>query len=185
MRFGRSAVAAGLLLAGSLALRGELQQWVQRLSAGPLIALFFRTVSLPDGAVAIRRPPAETRAALSDAILVKPAVGNLYRLRAHEDERALDFTAAEADWRKYSQLQHNAAGYMALADYYHRREQAAQELRALQSVAALKTDPVRPLEKQAPWRATERILAVVDDEGLSPVRVRRRSRRVAAPAPYR
>ena len=169
MKSGKYVGAAALLLSASLALRGELQEWVQRLPAGPLISIFFRSVSMPDGAVAIRRNPSETRAALNNAILVKPAVSNLYRLRAHEDERALDFTAAEADWRKYAQLSRNhIESYTELADYYHRREQGAKEIQALQTVASAKTGPLTPLDQQIPWKATERILAVVDEEGFAP-----------------
>ncbi len=151
--FKRTLAAAALLCGGALAIRGELQIWVQHLAVGKL-APFFRTVSMPGGDIEVRRPPAETRAALSDAILKSPDVMENYSLRAHEDELALDFVAAEADWRMYAR---RANDYIALADYYERREQPQKEVAALEVVAGLKAGT---------YAAVERILTVADTEGL-------------------
>jgi hypothetical protein len=53
--------------------------------------------------VPILRPPAETRPALTTLISGAPRDAMLYRLRAQEAEVALDFVAAEADWKAYAQ----------------------------------------------------------------------------------
>ena len=77
---------------------------------------------MPAGPVEARRPPTETRAALTELIGAKPADQDLYRLRGSEAELALDFAAAEADWRKYAELlPDRRAGQAALADFYHPR----------------------------------------------------------------
>jgi Flp pilus assembly protein TadD len=149
LRFSRKlTLAAGALCC--LALHAELSQWVQNLAVeSGLQAVFFRTVSLPAGDVEARRPPAETRPALTELIAAKPTDAQLYRLRASEAELALDFTAAEADWRKYAELAHD---YLALADFYHRRLRPLDEIRALDSVAS--------------QNAFERSIAVVREQGL-------------------
>jgi Flp pilus assembly protein TadD len=127
-------VAVGLC---ALALHAELGEWIEHLAVeSGLQRVFFRTVSLPAGPVEARRPPAETRPALTELIAASPTSAELYRLRASEGELALDFTAAEADWRKYAQLYTDrAAGYLALADFYHRRLRPADEVQALDIVA--------------------------------------------------
>ncbi|MGH9668754.1 MAG: hypothetical protein ACRD3A_01395, partial [Terriglobales bacterium] len=100
------------LLAGSLAVlallaigaRADLARWVQDVeAAGRLEAVFFRAVALPGGPALVRRPPEETRAALSQLISAAPSDAELLSLRALEDEQQLDFAAAEADWKQYAQ----------------------------------------------------------------------------------
>ena len=131
----RLALIAAVLCA--LTLHAELGEWVEHLAVeSGLQRVFFRTMSLPAGAVEARRPPAETRPALAELIAARPTSADLYRLRASEAELALDFTAAEADWRKYAQLHADrAASYLALADFYHRRLRPADEVQALDMVA--------------------------------------------------
>jgi cellulose synthase operon protein C len=104
---------------------------------------------LPYGAIDGRRPPRETRPALTARIAAQPKDANLYRLRAGESELALDFPAAEADWKTYASLSNDG---IALADYYHRRLQTAQELAALDAVAT----PA----------AFERAIKLAEDQGL-------------------
>ena len=149
MKFSRKLIlAAGALCC--LALHAELAQWVQNLAVeSGLQGVFFRTVSLPAGDVEARRPPAETRPALTELIAAKPTDAQLYRLRASEAELALDFTAAEADWRKYAEL---SRVYLALADFYHRRLRPLDEIRALDAVAS--------------QNAFQRSIAVVREQGL-------------------
>jgi hypothetical protein len=72
---------------------GELPSWIRNIDAGSAVeAVFFRMMSLPSGAVAFRRPPSETRPALTDLIKTQPHNAELYSLRALEDEQQLDFT---------------------------------------------------------------------------------------------
>lgn len=168
MRFGKAGLAAAAFsLAGAAAFGGVLEQWVQHLSAGPTLAVFFRSVPMPGGNVQIRRSPAETRPALAGLIAAKPRVASLYRMRAHEDEAALDFPAAEADWRKFAGMSANRAeGYTALADYFHRREEPLKEVEALGVVEKCKTNPITPLTEQLPWKAVERTQTVASEEAL-------------------
>ena len=95
---GALVVSAGLTLAAM----GELPSWIRDVEANSAIeAAFFRMMSLPNGAVAFRRPPSETRPALGELIKGQPHNAELYSLRALEDEQQLDFTAAEPDWKAY------------------------------------------------------------------------------------
>ena len=72
--------------------------------------------------MAFRRPPHETRPALTDLIKAQPRNADLYSLRALEDEQQLDFTAAEADWKAYVENSTDKiSAQLALADFYHRR----------------------------------------------------------------
>jgi hypothetical protein len=74
--------------------RGALPSWTRNIEVGTAIeAAFFRAMSLPGGPVQFRRPPSETRPALSDLIKAQPKNADLYSLRALEDEQQLDFTA--------------------------------------------------------------------------------------------
>ena len=79
-----------LAIAGSLTAMGELPSWIRNIeSASAREAAFFRMMSLPKGAVAFRRPPSETRPALTDLIRSQPRNADLYSLRALEDEQQL------------------------------------------------------------------------------------------------
>ena len=114
-----------------------------------LRGVFFRSMVLPYGTIDGRRPPRETRPALSERIKTSPDNAALYRLRAGEAELALDFTSAEADWKTHARLANDG---IALADYYHRRLQTAPELAALDAVAT----PA----------AFERAIQLSEDQGL-------------------
>ena len=151
MRSFRSfALALALVLVASVPLHSTLSEWVQNLASETgLRGVFFRSMALPYGTIDGRRPPSETRPELAARIKASPKDAYLYRLRAGEDELALDFTAAEADWKMYASL---SKDNLALADYYHRRLQTAQELAALDAVAT----PA----------AFERAIKLAEDQGL-------------------
>ena len=157
LRFGsclKMLIGACLLAGGALLVRGELQPWIQHTPAGPAVETLFRSVAMPGGAVPILRPPAESRPALTSLIAAAPRDAMLYRLRAQEAEVALDFAAAEADWKAYG-------GQIELADFYHRRMRPRDELAALTAaVAAAKDDPLLPATAQKGWRAFERMAAL-------------------------
>jgi len=160
-----------LAIAASLAAMGELPSWIRNIeSASAIEAAFFRMMALPGGAVPFRRPPAETRPALSELIKNQPRNADLYPLRAFEDEQQLDFGAAESDWKEYvNGASHKTNAQLALADFYHRRLRPADEIRSLVLVASappITAEKLTPPAQQQPWRAFERIFGIIQEQGL-------------------
>src|SRR5271169_540154 len=141
-------VVFGALIGATVAL-GELPPWIRNIDAGRAVeAAFFRSMSLPNGAVAFRRPPSETRPALSALIKTQPRNAELYSLRALEDEQQLDFAAAESDWKSYVENSSDKiSAQLALADFYHHRLRSTDEIKTLSLVA---NAPLRVAEKLAP-----------------------------------
>ena len=161
-------MGAALFAAGA---RGELPAWIRNVEGrSALEAVFFRWMTLPGGQVMHRRPPSETRPELQGLAAQQPNTAKLYSLLALEDEQQLDFSAAEADWKKFADANADkgAAG-LALANFYHRRLRPQDEIRVLSDVASL---PAQPAEKltaaagQQSWRAFERIFTVIRQQGL-------------------
>ncbi|HET6843685.1 MAG TPA: hypothetical protein VFK06_18695 [Candidatus Angelobacter sp.] len=159
------------LAAGVLAARAAMPEWIQNIEVRSLLeAAIFRTVSLPGGPIAIRRPPAETVPALGEMIRQQPQQGELYSLRALEEEQKLDFVPAEADWKLYVQNgSDKAAAYLALADFYHRRHRPQDEVTALSAAGRLPspaTERFTGTGEQRSWQAFERIFHVVEAQAL-------------------
>ncbi len=162
-----------LLAITSLALtaKGELPAWIRNIEAKSAVEqAFFRAMHLPYGDVMFRRPPAETRPALGELIRQQPANADLYSLRALEDEHQLDFAAAEKDWKEYADRTSNkAAARWDLADFYHRRLRSQDEIETLRAIG---NSPSSAGEKFAPpteqdsWKAFERILGIIQAQGL-------------------
>ncbi len=166
MKFGRWTLAGTGLIAAVL-LRGEMQEWVQHLPSGDWLKVFFSQATLPDGAVEVRRPPSETRPALTQLIAAHPSEAALYRLRAQEAELQLDFAPAEADWRRYVSLSRDSgAAWLELADYYDRRHQPAAEVEALRTVGRAASDKFTPVTMQKSWQAFQRALRVITEQAL-------------------
>ncbi len=152
---------AGLLLLVALGAAARLPEWVRDLESGHRLGeVFFEAVSLPGGPLLARRPPGETRAALSALIAAEPTRADLHSLRGREAERQLDFVAAEVDWKRQAELgEDRAAGTLALADFYQRRARPRDEAKALLAVAELPAaDTETPHTQQKSWQAFERIL---------------------------
>jgi len=162
-------IAVFVALAGwMVSARASLPSWFRNIEASSAIeSAMFREMSLPGGAVLFRRPPSETRPALSELMRSQPANANLYSLRAREDEQQLDFVAAESDWKKAAT---SASSQFALADFYHRRVRPLDEIKALSVVANAPADAsevlIAPSEQQS-WRAFERIFNIIQDQGMS------------------
>jgi hypothetical protein len=135
---------------------GSLGDWVQTLRNDAAIQhALFRPMAMPSGAVDVRRPPSETRPELSKLIATQPSNAELRRLRASEAELAMDYIAAEADWREYARLAADHAGAaIALADFYHRRLRPLDEIQALDRAA------------QAGSNVFERIVELVQEQAL-------------------
>jgi tetratricopeptide (TPR) repeat protein len=150
---------------------GALPAWLRNIEGRTeLEAAFFRLMTLPGGEVTFRRPPSETRPALGDLLKKQPENAELYALRALEDEQQLDFTAAEADWKSSGEkASEKCAAQLSLADFYHRRLQPLDEIKALSAVAGAPPDPsekLTPASEQRSWRAFERIFGVIRRQGL-------------------
>jgi len=161
-----------LAIAGSLGAMGELPSWIRNIeSASAIEAAFFSMMSLPGGAVPFRRPPSETRPALTELIKSQPRNADLYSLRALEDEQQLDFTAAESDWKAYAvNASDKVNAELALADFYHRRLLPGDEIKTLSLVATappIAAETLTPLSQQQSWGAFERIFGIIQDQGLS------------------
>jgi predicted Zn-dependent protease len=160
-------VAAGFVVTAS----GALPSWIRNVEAGTAIErAFFRMMPLPYGNVLFRRPPAETRLAIGELIQQKPASAELYSLRALEDERQLDFTAAESDWKLYVEKSANkTAAQLALADFYQRQLRPQEEIAVLSIIASAPPDASErsiPAVEQQSWRAFERIFGIIQAQGL-------------------
>ncbi len=167
MRSGKRFASAAAILALAAIARAELSEWVQHEPAGQLLEVLLRPMSLPGGLVRFRRPPSETRPDLTKMIAAEPKNAALYRLRAHEAEMQLDFPAAEADWKAYAGLAADRGeGYLALADFYHRRNRATDEITALETVGGLPSDQLLLPDRQRAWTAYSRMLPVIRDAGL-------------------
>ena len=150
----------------------QLPSWIRNIEAGSAIeAAFFRMMSLPNGGVAFRRPPSETRPALGELIKSQPHSAELYSLRALEDEQQLDFTAAESDWRSYVENSSDKpSAQLALTDFYHRRLRPLDEIKTLSLIAnapPVAAEKLTPPAQQRSWQAFERIFTVIQAQGLS------------------
>jgi hypothetical protein len=133
---------------------GATAEWYNNFAVNdPLRTVFWKTMPMPGGTALMRKNPRETR----------PALGARLDLRALEAERALDFTAAEQDWKQRSPLE--------LADFYHRRNRPADEIQALAAAAqqpSPNSEKLTPATQQAAWRAFERIFLLIDAQALPP-----------------
>jgi tetratricopeptide (TPR) repeat protein len=165
--------AAALVAAAALTAYADLPPWMQQIvSASRIESALYRMMDLPGLRTLYPRPPAEARAELSTLIAGSTVDSELYALRARAEEQALDFTAAEQDWRSYVGHAKDApAAEMELADYYERRLQPQQEIAALLALAAAPSVPSErftPATSQRSWRAYSRILKIVADQALPP-----------------
>jgi hypothetical protein len=169
------AVAAALLPASFavlLAARAELPKWMQfAVAGGDIENALFRAMDAAGVKVMYPRPPAETRAELSNLLKQSPQKAELYALRARADEQALDFAAAETDWKQYSAHASDPAGAkLELADYYHRRLRWRDEVAVLMEVAtapAAGDQQNSDVRGERSWKAFERILRLKGDAELS------------------
>ena len=170
----RTALAALSLCGLSLVAwqaRAALPRWMQdAIGASAIEAALYRVMQLPGGEALYPRPPKEAQGELSGLIAKAPDDAALYSLRATEEEQALDFPAAEADWKRYAaQAKDRTGPELELADYYHRRLQASDEVKTLMKVgsAPARTEEQYTLpNQQRSWQAFERILPLVADQGL-------------------
>lgn len=173
-------IVTGAVLAGGLAAAGashllsipagtflapqNLAHWIDDVEAGSgLEKALYRLMQLPGGEFLFRRPPREAIPALT-ALQQSQKSSALYSLRAMEEERALDFDAAERDWTMWAEQSSDpVAAHLDLADFYDRRLKPQDELAALEFVgkapAGAQERWTAP-EAQRSWQAWERALKV-------------------------
>ena len=177
-RIASTAVVA-LLLAGFsilLAARAELPKWMQFAVAGSDIEnALYRTMDAAGVKVEYPRPPAEAQAELSGLVKQSQQKAELYALRARADEQALDFGAAESDWKHYAaHAGDTASANFELADFYHRRLRWRDEMAALMVLAAApagKDEKESDVKAQSSWKAFERAIALKGDAQLTDAEV--------------
>lgn len=147
-----------------------LARWIENVPAGSDVEkALFRAMQLPGGEILFRRPPRETVPALT-ALEQTQKDAALYSLRAMEEEQALDFAAAEKDWKTWAaQAEDRPGANLDLADFYERRLKPQDELSALAVVGespAVARERWTAVESQRSWLAFERALKVVDEYAL-------------------
>jgi transcriptional regulator with XRE-family HTH domain len=149
--------------------RADLAPWMQDVVSGSAIeAALYRVMSLPGMKVMYPRPAAEARGQMDALVKSKPEDAQLYALRAHVDEQALDFAAAEQDWKTFA-AKSGADGTMQLADFYARRVEGPQEIAALEQAAAFPAEGNERFlaaDQQRAWQAFARATTIVHDDAL-------------------
>lgn len=150
---------------------GSLSEWLTNTEAGSSVeSALYRVMALPTGDVLYRRAPRETRPALAELLKANDAQAALYSLRALQDEQALDFTAAEADWKAWAEHSPDrTTAELDRADFYARRLRPQDEIDTLMSVAQSPSSASEALtadNQQRSWVAFERILAVAQNNAL-------------------
>jgi tetratricopeptide (TPR) repeat protein len=146
-------------------------RWIENVESGSAAEkALYRLMQLPGGEILFRRPPRETVPALT-AIQQSDKSAALYSLRALEEEQALDFDAAERDWKTWAdQASDPVAAHLDLADFYDRRLKPQQELEALAFVGkapASAKERWTAAASQSSWLAWERSLKVAAQFNLS------------------
>ncbi|MGC2659678.1 MAG: hypothetical protein WA324_17100, partial [Bryobacteraceae bacterium] len=164
-----AAAGSGLVLC--VGLHANLDTWAQNVAAGTGVeAALFRLMIVPGGSVSGRRTPSESRPALGSLIDKNARDSSLYALRAREDERAMDYHSAEADWRRSAELaQDPVAGELALAAYYGRRNQPQLQVDTLLAAAKLPAsgeERFADATKTRSWTALQNALAIVKQDKL-------------------
>ena len=159
-------VVFGLVRAHAL-----LPAWLQHIPGTSAVeSALYRAMQLPSAQALYPRPPKEAQAELARLIVSTPDRSELYELRARSDEDSLDFPTAEADWKLYAaHAQDPIAAQLELADFYHRRLQTADEVRALLAVAAASTPPSERFlapSAQRSWQTFDRLLTLAADQAL-------------------
>jgi hypothetical protein len=157
----------GLLLAAG----NGITRWLQDTESGSAAeSALYRLMQLPAMEIPYRRSPRETRPALTELLKNDQSHAALYSLRALEDEQALDFDAAERDWKTWAEHAVDKIGAnLDLADFYERRLKPQEELAALEVVGRAppsEQERYTAPESQRAWQAWERAQRVIGQYAL-------------------
>ena len=171
MRYFLRPVGALILVVGALKVvgaAGDLYPAAENtVASSPLEQALYRLMDLPAGPILARRPPSESRPQLDSLIPQSAAKGELYAIHAQEDERQLDFSAAEEAWKQSAELSKDTrAALLNLADFYHRRLEPQREAQVLVQAANLPSDSYQNVSEQASWKTFRRALEVASDNRL-------------------
>ncbi len=173
---------AGCVLAGAVALLGGrtaralLPPWLQHAVSGSAIeAALFRSMALPGADVPYPRPPAESVTELNKLVAGAPSEAELLRLRAHQEEQALDFAGAGRDWKAYAaRASDHGAGLRDLAAFYGRRLAVQDQFATLLQLGTVAPGPAdrrtAPAEQRS-WKAFEEALVVANNQSFGPAAV--------------
>ena len=142
-------------------------------SGSAIESALFRAMDLPGIRTLYPRPPAEAREQFTSLIAATPSTrdaAQLYALRAHVDEQALDFSAAEQDWKLFvAQAQDKTQARLELAGFYHRRNLGPREIVALEAAASGPSPAAEQFlaaDRQQAWQAFPRALRIAREQGL-------------------
>jgi tetratricopeptide (TPR) repeat protein len=152
---------------------GTFHAWLQNTEAGSVVeSALYRLMALPTGDVLYQRPPQESRPELEKLLSPGNAKSALYSLRALQDEQALDFAAAEKDWKLWvDHAPDRVAAELDLAAFYGRRLQSQDQIAVLIEVGRAPSpagEKFTRADEQRSWRAFERILNIVQQDALKP-----------------
>ncbi len=104
-------------------------------------------------------------------VTASPNDAALLSLRARQQEAALDFTAAERDWKAYAATApDHLAAELDLADFYHRRLAVHDEFTTLLAIASAppsSTDAFTAPSAQPSWQAFERALRLASQQSFA------------------
>lgn len=144
-------------------------EWKNVEANSAIEAALYKWMPVGTGKVLGPRPPKEAVPLLS-ALIQKQPTAELYSLRALNEEAALDFAAAEADWKKHAEnSEDRVAGELALADFYHRRVRPTDEIAVLSVIGRAPATPKEKLAttaEQRSWQAFERIVTTIQENAL-------------------
>ena len=152
---------------------GSFHAWLQNTEAGSAVeSALYRLMVLPTGDVLYQRPPQESRPEIEKLLSSGGAEAALYSLRALQDEQALDFAAAEKDWKLWVEhASDRVAAELDLAGFYGRRLRPQDEIATLTEVGRAPSPPAERFtraDQQRSWQAFERILGIVEQGALKP-----------------
>ena len=162
---------AGLLLVPLIVSAGRATAAWRNAEAGSAVeAALYRWMPMPVSKVLGLRPPREATPLLSELIKQQPTA-ELYSIRALNEEASLDFSAAEADWKRYTEAAPDRIeAQSSLADFYGRRLRPADEIAALDVIGRAPSPPAEkrtPVEQQRSWLAFERIFKIIGENALA------------------
>jgi Tfp pilus assembly protein PilF len=166
----------GVVMVGGLVLvlltgTWAAMEWKDVEAGSAIEAALYKWMPMGANKVLGLRPPKEA-VPLLGALIQKQPTAELYSLRAMNEEAALDFAAAEGDWKKYAEsATDRAAGQLTLADFYHRRLRPVDEIAVLTEIGKMPlpaNEKLRATTEQSSWKAFERVLTVAQENALEP-----------------